>query len=276
MVTTKQYGHLNRLTSIANSAISSSAISYSYAYNSANQRTNRTEADGSYWAYTFDSLGQVTSGHKYWPGGTPVAGQQFDYNFDDIGNRKTATRDSRTANYSANNLNQYTSRDVPGFLNIIGTAATNATVSMWGSGGHYALATRKGEYFRAELPENNTTAPLWLSITNLATLKGDTNADVVEKTTGNAFLPKTPEQFGYDDDGNLISDGQWSYTWDAENRLIKMAANTITGPQISLQFDYDSQGRRIRKQVWDNKMWGEAWVEPGSVLTFARPAAPRF
>ncbi|HEV2210261.1 MAG TPA: hypothetical protein VG167_15900, partial [Verrucomicrobiae bacterium] len=37
-----------------------------------------------------------------------------------------------------------------------------------------------------------------------------------------------------------------------ENRLIKMAARTGVGPQISLQFDYDSQSRRIRKQVWSN------------------------
>ena len=34
-----------------------------------------------------------------------------------------------------------------------------------------------------------------------------------------------------------------------------MAANTAAGPQISLKFEYDWQGRRIRKQVWPNTSW---------------------
>lgn len=33
-----------------------------YDYNAANQRTRRTEADGRYWDYGYDSLGQVTAG----------------------------------------------------------------------------------------------------------------------------------------------------------------------------------------------------------------------
>ena len=55
--------------------------------------------------------------------------------------------------------------------------------------------------------------------------------------------------------GNLTSDGRWTYIWDAENRLVKLAAGTGVGPQISLQFDYDHQGRRIRQRVWNNKTW---------------------
>jgi len=88
MVTTKQYDYLNRLTSIssANSQLPS-PVSYVYNYNSANQRTAATNADNSHWVYQYDSLGQVISGKKYWADGTPVAGQQFTYNFDNIGNR---------------------------------------------------------------------------------------------------------------------------------------------------------------------------------------------
>ena len=37
--------------------------------------------------YEYDALGQVKCGKKYWADGTPVAGQQFEYAFDDIGNR---------------------------------------------------------------------------------------------------------------------------------------------------------------------------------------------
>jgi hypothetical protein len=34
-----------------------------------------------------------------------------------------------------------------------------------------------------------------------------------------------------------------------------MAPRTLVGPQISLKFEYDSNGRRIRKHVWNNTTW---------------------
>jgi YD repeat-containing protein len=89
MTTSRQYDALNRLTSITNEPVGSSAIGYRYIYNTANQRIRRTESDAAYWLYTYDQLGQVISGKKYWGDGTPVAGQQFEYAFDDIGNRRT-------------------------------------------------------------------------------------------------------------------------------------------------------------------------------------------
>ena len=46
-----------------------------------------TQPDDAFWVYTYDKVGQVTSGRKYWPDGSPVAGQQFEYLFDEIGNR---------------------------------------------------------------------------------------------------------------------------------------------------------------------------------------------
>src|SRR5437016_3874591 len=105
-------------------------------------------------ANTYDSLGQVISGKKYWSDGTAVAGQQFEYTFDDIGNRKATAiggnnsgANLRTANYSANNLNQYTSRDVPGYENILGTANSNASVLVWAGTNSYALAERKADFF---------------------------------------------------------------------------------------------------------------------------------
>ena len=76
-----------RLTSVSSTANSTVVSSSAYQLNSANQRVAVTNADGSYWVYGYDNLGQVTSGKKYWSDNTPVAGQQFEYTFDDIGNR---------------------------------------------------------------------------------------------------------------------------------------------------------------------------------------------
>jgi hypothetical protein len=39
-----------------------------------------------------DNLGRVASSRRCWQDGTPVAGQPFEYAFDDVGNRKMASR----------------------------------------------------------------------------------------------------------------------------------------------------------------------------------------
>ena len=46
----------------------------------------------------------------------------------------------------------------------------------------------------------------------------------------------------YDSDGNLLSDGTWTYIWNSENRLI-LASNAST----VVENTYDYQGRRIMK-----------------------------
>jgi YD repeat-containing protein len=72
------------------------------------------------------------------------------------------------------------------------------------------------------------------------------------------FVPQAVESFAYDADGNLISDGRWNYTWDAENRLIaaecRWSPYYVAGPipQIKVTFKYDAFWRRIEKKVWEN------------------------
>ena len=266
MVTTKTYDYLSRLTQISSLPSTSSVASSAYSYNSANQSTAATNADNARWVYTYDSLGQVISGKRYWSDGTPVAGQQFTYAFDDIGNRQTTASGGdqsggnlHSATYTANNLNQYSSRTVPGFFNDIGSANSNATVTLWNSDGTFAQAYRHGEYFRGELVATNGSSALWLTLTNLAVLPNGTNADILTNTAGNAFIPKTPEAFAYDADGNLVSDGRWTNRWDAENRLVSVESltNTPAASKRRLTFGYDHQGRRVTKTVeaWNGSIW---------------------
>jgi RHS repeat-associated protein len=248
LTTTRDYDYLNRLTDVENTVGGAAVASAAYQLNALNQRERVTEADGSYWRYEYDSLGQVKAGKKYWSDGTPVAGQQFGYTHDNIGNR-TATQaggdengaNLRSATYSANALNQYTSRTVPGAVDVMGLAlATNAVTV------NSQSAYRKGEYFRKELSVGNSNAAVWQSISVAAV--GETTQ------TGNAFVPKTPEAFSYDADGNLTNDGRWVYTWDAENRLVQQVsqASAPSGSKYRLNFAYDATGRRIQKLVSTN------------------------
>ena len=250
MTTTRQNDYLNRLTQISSQPGASGLkpIAFNYSYNNANQRTRSTLADGSYWLYQYDALGQVISGCKYFYDQTPVAGQQFDYTFDTIGNRtQTQTggdqngMNLRTANYHANNLNQVTNRDVPGYVDIKGVGYATNAVTVNGQ-----TAYRKWEYFRQELSVNNSSSALWTNIT--VAVPGQTSV------TGNVYVAEEPEVFGYDADGNLTNDGHWAYTWDGENRLATMTVNTNVGPQYQLAFAYDSKGRRIQKIVSTNSV----------------------
>jgi RHS repeat-associated protein len=249
MTTTKQYDFLNRLTQISSQPGGTGVppVSFAYNYNNANQRTRTTLADGSYWLYDYDSLGQVSSGKKYWSDGTPVAGQQFEYGFDDIGNRKNTKAGGdengsnlRLANYTNNSLNQITSRGLPGYVDIMGASFATNSVTV-----NSQTAYRKGEYFRKELPVNNASTSLWTNIIVAAT--GQTSV------TGNVFVAKSPEAFGYDADGNMTNDGRWLLTWDAENRLTK-AESLSSGPLASKRkvvWEFDAKGRRIRQTTSD-------------------------
>jgi len=148
---------------------------------------------------------------------------------------------------------------VPGNLNVIGSANSNATVSLWTDNGAYAPTLRKGTYFRGELSVDNSTNSLWLTITNVAVLTNGTNPDIVTNSIGNAFLPQTAESFLYDLDGNLTVDGRWTNSWNGENRLISMVGltNAASASKRRLSFGYDYQGRRITKQVetWTGSAW---------------------
>jgi RHS repeat-associated protein len=166
--TTRTFDALNRLMEISTVSVNGTTapVTHEYTVNALSQRTRVDLADGGYWIYGYNSKGEVVSGVRHSAGGTPVPGQSFGYNFDNIGNRNFATVNSGSTSYIANKLNQYTA--------ITGTSGTIA-----------------------------------------------------------------PQ---HDADGNLTSDGTWTYAWDGENRLV-----AATSGSTSLSFAYDAQSRRIAK-----------------------------
>ncbi len=227
---------------------------YTYQYNLANQRTRADLADGSYWVYQYDSLGQVVSGKRYWNDGTLMDGQNFDYKFDDIGNRDTTGgRASAVSDYTANQLNQYTTRTVANKLDVLGLANPTAGVEVWKDSDSHTTANRKGEYFHYALTVSNDSYPLL----NAKSLYGATQTAVI----GRSYVPPATESYTYDTDGNLTADGRWTtYVWDGENRLIEMRRDTSTPTEArqKLTFEYDHLGRRIRKTYFT---YSGGWVE---------------
>jgi len=91
-------------------------------------------------------------------------------------------------------------------------------------------------------------------------------AGKVGKTQVGMWVPKKAVSYEYDLDGNLTADGQWQYTWDAENRLVACETRVGILPPVGrfplsqrrkLEFGYDYMGRRVSKKVsnWDGAGW---------------------
>jgi RHS repeat-associated protein len=61
---------------------------------------------------------------------------------------------------------------------------------------------------------------------------------------------ETPIDLEYDDNGNLIADGTFSFQWDYRNRLRSVSHADIGIPLVAT-YSYDALGRRVRKSVVD-------------------------
>ena len=181
-----------------------------------------TVEDGKYWSYGHDDLGQVKSGVKKGSDDTDLPGYAYGYTFNHIGNRTETVVNGRQADYTPNLLNQYENREVPRAVDVLGLAHPDAYISVDGQS-----ATRAAELFHyvldlGTLPDPDD--PQWREFTVTGTLTGGghNDADRIAEETQTAYLPSNPEIFDHDPDGNLLHDGRWEYTWDAENRLRRM------------------------------------------------------
>src|SRR2546427_3719045 len=90
LTSTNDFDFLNRLRSVTPlpALAGQPPLARRYNYNDANQRVYRTEGDSSYWRYAYDPEGELTSAKHYWADGSLGPGQQFEYDFDDVGNRQ--------------------------------------------------------------------------------------------------------------------------------------------------------------------------------------------
>lgn len=250
LTTTRSWETGPRLHGIANFVGANAVSSHDYTYDNLNRRTRAALEDGSYWLYGYNDRNELTGARRYWYDLAAVAGQQFGYEYDCIGNRKTAQLGGdasgtglRPVGYAVNSLNEYTTITNLGYADVLGAAlATNA---VWVNG---QLAERKGEYFRRELQVGNASGPVWTNVTVAS--GGVTN-------TGGLIVPDDRQALTYDLDGNLTFDGTWSYTWDGENRLRTMTmTNAIAGiaasNRLQLEFVYDYMNRRVQKIVSTN------------------------
>jgi len=218
-----------------------------YQFDNLDRRYEADLADGTKWNYGYDDRSEVTSGKRQLASGAFAGGEQFEYGYDDIGNR-TSTKAGgdasgaglRPASYTANNLNQYTQRTVPGTNDVIGAAFATNSVTVNG-----VTAYRKVEYFQALAGTNNASAPAWLAVN----VSSGGNS-----VTGHVLVAQSPESFTYDADGNLASDSLWTNTWNAENRLVatESRSSVPAAARAREEWAYLPDGRWIQRVVSTN------------------------
>jgi len=155
-------------------------------------------------------------------------------------------------------------RTVPGAVDIVGTAKSDATITV----NNQAVA-RKGDYFYNELTVDNSSGPVYQSVDVVGVKNnvGPNGEDAVTENTGFVFLPQSPELPVHDADGNLTSDGRWNYSWDAENRLISI--ESIAGlpgeAKRRLEYTYDNKWRMIQRKQY---AWNESSYDLSATQKF--------
>ena len=218
-------------------------------------------------AYGYNARSEVTSARRTLASdpNQEVRGFSYDYAYDPIGNRTSSTEYDHEDNalvesYTANALNQYTQRTVPGYAGVHGCATNTATVTVNGN-----TAWRLGEYFYGGDDVANAASAVMkeLDITAVVNPPGTNDADLVQSVTGRVFVAQSAEAFTHDDDGNMLSDGRFIYTWDGENRLIAVETRAdlpASVPRVKVSYAYDHQSRRIGKQPYalDGATWQPA------------------
>ncbi len=246
------------LTSIETTWAAGTLSRYDYTHTDLGQRDIATQS-GSAFAdyggevvtdYGYDERGQVTSAATTL-GASPSAtlpGRQFAYDYDGIGNRTSANRTGDPAHAeaaTANAANQLVTREHKG-RSFSGTVPPGVTVAVDG-----AAPARQGNYWERFLAPDNTGNPIGRTLFLAAHRAADGKTALATRTF---LLPARTETLTYDRDGNLLSDAQWDYFWDAENRLVRMENKPWTAwlggpPAQRISFRYDYQGRRIGKKV---------------------------
>ena len=212
--------------------------------------------------YTYNDRSELVSDISYANDvitGSPtddMSGRRFEFTYDNLGNRITSNRTGVAAladDYTTNSLNQYVTRE-NNTLAVAGTVANSSiTVAATAVGGGATQpAGRAAGFWGAEVLPNNSGAPVSQTVNVVAADPGQGSGGVDLVSTDSVTTPVAPavETHSYDEDGNLLSDGLYSYEWDAENRLKAMQTNATqvwSGThRRRYEHSYDYLNRRVR------------------------------
>ena len=198
----------------------------SYEYDAAGRRTKRTLENSTFTVYDYDNASQLTNiWHQQVNGNTTNTISQYQYGYDDAGNRtwvKRAHQSDLGDVYAYDAANQLT--------NVLYDAMNpESNPSGW--------SNSVGYVFDAAGNRTNVT-----QITNLPSPV--TNVAEYVANNLNEYTSVGGTNYTYDAKGNLTSDGVWTYGYDYENRLV-----SATSASSAVQYQHDAFGRLSERQT---------------------------
>lgn len=269
---TIQYGYdaINRMSS--KSILNNTAESVTYVYDYLGHMTSATDGNGVAVSSSFDALGRKMSETVY--------GMLINYQYDLAGNRTRITwpdqyfvqyaydSSGRMASASANGTSALATYGYENFGRLAwvqyGGGSTNSMAYSWSADDDLTSLTDDlaGTSYDVSFTNSFTEAKqvALTDINNISFVYAPTNPG----TTGyavnglNQYTTVTPPgasaaAIGYDANGNLTSDGTFTFAYDVENRL---TSSQKTG--VSTAYAYDPLGRRYQKVVTGGAYAGTA------------------
>jgi RHS repeat-associated protein len=246
----------------------SPAVGFQYSYDQGSEKTQQVftaagyAPTGNYINYSYDKIGQLTKAQGFEPGGTtPRLQEQFGYGYDQAWNLNRRTNNALVQAFNVNTLNELTTTTNSGMLTVAGTSTepkggmsswgspsgvTNVSVSGTGLSSGTANLYLDGSWARtnATLANGNNT---YTAIAQDTYLRLSTNSITVN-------LPAT-NNYSYDLNGNLLSDGTRYFAFDDENQLVSVWVTNVWRED----YIYDGLLRRriTRDYAWQSSSWAK-------------------
>ncbi len=197
------YDAVGRLSGLQDA---NNAIIVRYTYDVDGRLSRKDNGNGTYTTYAYDADGNVLHLVNYAPGGTTI-NSRFDYTYNALGQRKSMETLDGNWTYTYDGTGQL-------------THAVFASMNP-------SIANQDLVYNYDALGNRSTT------VINGTTTTYTTN-NLNEYTTVGGVAQT------YDGNGNLISDGTNTYSYDTLNRLI-----SVTTPSGTTTYSYDALGNRL-------------------------------
>ncbi len=190
-----------------------------YKYNRNNQVTEITYPDNTVVQYTLNSIGNITTVKV---GGTQIAS---DISYEPFGGIKSMEYDLNSIDTTVTRDDQYR------ITRIQAGTIIDRTYTYDYSGNIIAVKQNTGD----TLPKPEVYA-------GSDTYAYVTGTDRIEKITGG----KQDFTYSYDADGNIISDGVRTFTYNQAGRLKEVSMGSVA------RFTYNAKGQRVKKEADGN------------------------